>query len=81
MNWIITFFRRKKVIPEPIVTHGLSMFWRNHGYPEKLGTEIEVKMESKKIAVYKLVKKEYAAGVDWKWYTFNFVRYLPENKT
>ena|GEM_PF-6977081 len=64
-------------IPRPIRTHGCATFWYNHGCPDRVGVEINVAMMSGKTAVFRLSKIEPATGVDWSWYDFDFVRYLP----
>ena len=64
-------------IPRPFRTHGCANFWYDHGCPDVLGTEIKVAMTSGRTAVFRLSKITPATGVDWSWYDFDFVRYLP----
>jgi hypothetical protein len=68
----------KPPVPGPIRTHGCAIFWHNHGCPKRIGDEIVVPMASGLDAVFRLSKVEPAAGVDWSWYDFDFVRYLSE---
>ena len=63
--------------PKEFRTHGCANFWFDHGCPSEIGVEINVKMRSGRTAVFRLAKKEPATGVDWWWYDFDFVRYLP----
>ncbi len=69
--------------PKPFRTHGLAVWWYDHGCPREIGAEVEVKMQSGRTAVFRLVNVERATGVDWSWYDFEFVRYLgtPNGKT
>ena len=67
---------KKKPKVAPIRTSGIMTFWYKHGCPNKLGQEIEVAMQSGKIAVFRLAKIERAWNVDWSWYDFEFVKYL-----
>jgi len=60
---------------DPIRTHGLAVFWRDHGSPRELGAQITVDMRSGRKAIFKLVKIERAWGCDWDFYDFDFVRY------
>lgn len=77
INW---FKREQEPIPAPFRTHGCATFWVNHGCPDEVGDEIEVAMTSGKTAVFRLSRREHATGVDWRWYDFDFVRYLPATK-
>ena len=63
--------------PKGFRTHGCANFWFDHGCPRETGTEINVKMRSGRTAVFRLAKSEPALDVDWWWYDFEFVRYLP----
>ena len=68
-------------IPRPIRTHGCANFWYDHGCPREIGTEIRVAMTSGRTAVFRLSNTEPATGVDWSWYDFDFVCYLPSPNT
>jgi len=75
MSLLRRFFRRRPKV-EPIRTHGLAIFWYDHGCPSEYGDEITVDMRSGKKAIFKLVGIERATGCDWNWYDFDFVRYV-----
>jgi hypothetical protein len=76
LKWLTFVFRSPKApIPRPFRTHGCSTFWRNHGSPIVIGSQIDVKMESGKIATFRLCSEELAWNSDWSWYDFEFVRY------
>lgn len=84
MNWLRRIFRALGLcrpgpsLPAPFRTHGCANFWYAHACPHDIGTEIVVRMESGRLAAFKLVKREAATGVDWYWYEFEFVRYLQQ---
>lgn len=79
-TWIKRVFGFQKTPPEPIPapirTHGCAVFWSDHGHPHEIGSQICVTMTSGRIALYRMVKREQAVGVDWYWYDFEFVRYI-----
>jgi len=62
-------------IPAPITTHGLAIFWHQHGCPTQIGTDISVQMRSGRTATFRLSQVTPATGVDWSWYKFDFVNY------
>ena len=66
----------KNYPPEPFRLMGISQLWYDMGCPRKIGTEVEVAMQSGRVAVFRLVNVTSAMGVDWAWYHFDFVRYL-----
>lgn len=69
------FHLRNEVRVAGFRTHGCATFWYDHGCPNRLGQEINVFMQSGRVAVFKLIKIERATDVDWNWYDFEFVRY------
>lgn len=78
MNILKKLLKKRTESPkvQPIRTHGLAIFWYDHGCPNTVGQEIEVEMTSGKRAVFKVSKITRASGSDWNWYGFDFVKYL-----
>jgi hypothetical protein len=64
--------------PKPFRTHGLASWWYDNGCPSKFGTLVREKMQSGRVAVFRLVNVERAWNCDWSWYDFEFVRYEVE---
>ena len=58
-----------------IRTHDIGHFYDEIGRPTEIGTQVEVNMNSGMIAIFELVHKERATGVDWNWYDLEFIRY------
>ena len=55
--------------------HDIGNFYDEIGRPTEIGTQVEVNMQSGMVAIYELVHKERAPGVDWNWYDLDFIRY------
>ena len=76
-SWRNERFARKcgNYPPQPFRTHGLAVWWYDHGRPCEIGALVRDKMRSGRTAIFRLVNVEGATGVDWSWYDFEFVRY------
>ena len=61
--------------PKPFRTNGLAAWWYDNGCPNKVGTLVREKMQSGRVAVFRLGYIERAWNCDWYWYDFEFVRY------
>ena len=70
-------FYKKEALPKikPLEIASIHNVYGKIGYPKKIGTKIQAKMRSGKIAVYELTDIEHAWNVDWSWYNFSFSHY------